>query len=99
MKSPCQKVVKCYVCGYEVLSRDTFLKRNLNERPYYCGMCGSKDFFGVKARGYHLVICRKSKDIKRAVEILGGKTNLINNVRGIPHVFLSAFKGDSSATD
>lgn len=92
MKIPCQKVVKCHECGYEILSRDTFLTRNLNERPYYCGKCGSKDFLEVIARGYHFVICRKSKDIKRAVEILGGKASLSSSVRGVPHVFLSAFE-------
>jgi len=85
VKIPCQKIVKCHKCGYEVLSRDTFFKRNLNKRPYFCGKCGSQDFIEVTAEGYHLIICRKADDIEQAVKILG-------SIDGIPKSFFKAFK-------
>lgn len=84
MKIPCQKIVKCHKCGYEVLSRDTFFRRNLLRRPIYCGYCGSKNFIEISSKGYHLVIARKAEDIEQAVSILTGKDY-------VPSVFLNAF--------
>ena len=84
MRTPCQKVVICHKCGYEVLSRDTFFKRNLNKHPYYCGKCGSRDFIEIVAKGYHLVIARKREDIEKAVAILEGSDY-------IPSAFVNAF--------
>lgn len=85
MKIPAQKIVKCHKCGYVVYSRDTFLGRNLNKRPYYCGQCGSRDFIEITCKGYHLVICRKAEDIEQAVKILGNRED-------IPDAFLNALE-------
>ena len=87
MKIPCQKIIKCHKCGYTVFSRATFVRRNLNKRPYFCGQCGSKDFIEVLAKGYHLVICRKAEDIEQAIKIL-------NKIDSIPNIFLKAFDND-----
>ena len=98
MKVPTRKLVKCHKCGYWGFSRDTFLKRNLNKRPYYCGFCGSRDFIEIISKGYHEIICRKSEDIEKAVQLLKNKTATINEILGesigIPDTFLKAFRDE-----
>lgn len=83
MEAPSLKIVSCHKCGYQVLSRDTFFKRNLNKRPVYCGKCGSRDLIEIASERYHIVIARKAEDIEEAVSILAG-------TKGIPNAFLKA---------